>query len=128
DQLHGVFPVNFGNDGSVPEGLNFEGSEGMTQLIKNGEEHQISSSFQTYQMALVQKGSQLALLFTTDNEDVSQYTFQDDLLSYGADHAWALNYAGRNNGWYKYGGAQINITHDTSKNEAPDAWLVLSEG
>ena len=110
----------------MPKALKNQEGQGLTQLIKDGKEHNTGGSFQTYQMALIQKGSTYELIITADNAEVSHYTLQDDLVEYGVDQAWALNYAGRNNGWYQYGGAQINITHKTVKNSAPDAWLVLS--
>lgn len=96
--------------------------------LLNGEEREIYQSKVSFQRAIIlMKDGSLFIAQSSEDTEVSAYSFRDDFIEYGAKTIIPLPHRNRNMGWYRYGGASIDITSAFEGQDEADAYLIVSK-
>lgn len=96
--------------------------------LLNGEEREIYQSKVSFQRAIIiTKNGELFIAQSSEGTEVSAYGFRDDFIEYGAKTIIPLPHRNRNMGWYRYGGASIEITSAFVGQDEADAYLIVRE-
>ncbi|MDA0882268.1 MAG: hypothetical protein NWQ53_05060 [Flavobacteriales bacterium] len=108
--------------------LSSEPSVMVDPWLLNEEEREVYQSKVSFQRAIIMmKDGSLFIAQSSEGTEVSAYSFRDDFIEYGAKTIIPLPHRNRNMGWYRYGGASIEITSAFVGQDEADAYLIVSK-